>query len=319
MIVAITGGAGFVGRSLVAEHLARGDTVRVLSRRNVSEFPFPLQVELHSGDLRVDSDSLSHFAQGAHVLYHCAGEIRDPRQMSALHVDGCQRLIRAATGRIGRWVQLSSVGVYGHRSSGVVTEATPCNPLGVYEQTKFVADQIVTEAAERGAFEHSILRPSIVFGPQMTNRSLFQWISMIARGMFCFVGPPGASANYIYVDNVVAALQRCAIDPRANGKTFILSDWRTMEAFVGSIASALRRPTPRVRLPIRPLSAAARLLQSWPRFPLTEARINALSNRTRYACDAIGAELDYRPVVSIEDGLLRTVDRWRELRQKQLL
>ena len=41
-----------------------------------------------------------------------------------------------ACGRIGRWIQLSSVGVYGPRTEGIVTEHTPEAPLGTYEQTK---------------------------------------------------------------------------------------------------------------------------------------------------------------------------------------
>jgi nucleoside-diphosphate-sugar epimerase len=317
MIVAITGGTGFVGRCLVARHAARGDAVRVLTRRKPSEIALGGQVELFHGDLLSDVDAIPPFVRGADILYHCAGEARQPERMFALHVEGTRRLIGAARGRIGRWMQLSSVGVYGHRENRVVTEATRCEPQGQYEQTKYAADALIVDAAARGAFEHSILRPSIVFGPSMTNRSLFQWITMISRGLFCFVGPPGASANYIFVDNVVAAIERCAVDSRARGRIFNLSDGCTIEVFVAMIAAALGRPVPTLRLPIWPLQIAAGALRWCPRFPLTASRIQAMCCRTRYPCDAIASELGYRHLVSLEQGVRRTVARWREMQMER--
>ncbi len=188
MIVAITGGTGFVGQRLVARHVARGDTVRVLTRRTPGETRFDRSVQHFPGDLTSDDTPLNAFVRNADVIYHCAGKLRRPERMVPLHVNGTMRLIGAASGRIGRWVQLSSVGVYGHNREGSICEATPCEPVGRYEQSKLLSDLLVRTAATCRAFECAILRPSIVFGPTMPNMSLFQWISLIARGRFCFVG-----------------------------------------------------------------------------------------------------------------------------------
>lgn len=304
MIVAITGGSGFIGRRLALRHLALGDEVRVLSRKCTG---LPQAVTCCRGDL-LEPDSLAGFVDKADVLYHCAGQLTDTALMKNLHVDGTRRLAGIASGNIGHWVQLSSVGVYGPVSSGLITENSPLRPSGVYETTKCESDRIVLDAAESGAFTCSILRPSNVFGGEMTNRSLFAMTRMIENRLFFFIGEPGASANYIHVDNVVEALVLCATLPRAKGRIYNLSDHRTMEQFAGAIAAALGRPSPRLRLPKEPVLWLGKLLGNMPGFPLTASRINALSNRAFYAADAIRDELGYHHVISMEEGIRDLVE-----------
>jgi nucleoside-diphosphate-sugar epimerase len=311
MIVAITGGRGFIGRRLVERHRNAGDTVRLLTRQVVDETHDDPRITYFRGDLSQPCDVLTRFVDGADVLYHCAGEIRNPAQMTAVHVVGTEQLIAAARGRVGRWVQLSSAGVYGPHRDGVIDESTVGLPQGIYEVTKSQADALVTAAGDDGAFAYAILRPTIVFGPDMPNRSLFQWIAMIARRWFFFVGRPGASANYIEVDNVIDALQLCATHPRAVGQAFNLSDWRSVESFVGTIAAALGQSPPRWRLPEMPLRWLARCLQQVPRMPLTESRVLALCTRARYPIDKIAKELQYEHRITIETGLERMVACWR--------
>jgi len=226
MDVAITGGTGFIGRALVLRHIASGDTVRVLSRRPSNQTQFSDPVRVYSGDLSSECDPalLLDFVQGADVVYHCAGEIAHESRMRSLHVGGTQRLIQAASGEIGHWVQLSSVGAYGPYRDGAVTEETPLRPVGLYETTKVESDQAVQQAARQGAFSCTILRPSTVFGAGMRNQSLRQMTVMINRGFFFFIGRKGASANYIAADNVVEALVRCGCMPQAKGRIYNLSD-----------------------------------------------------------------------------------------------
>lgn len=309
MIVAITGGTGFIGRRLVLAHLAKGDAVRVLSRKNPQTVDFADKVEWHDGDLTMP-ETIRRFAGGADVLYHCAGEIRDAARMRAVHVDGTRALIGAAQGNIGRWVQLSSVGAYGAQRQGMVTEQTEPKPIGEYEITKTESDALVEKAFAAGAFETAILRPSNVYGAEMSNQSLFGLIAMIRRGLFFFIGPEGASANYIHVDNVVEALLRCGGDPRAKGQTYNLSDHRKLEQFVTTISGLLGCPVPATRLPEYPVRLAARLFGGIPGFPLTEARVDALTVRSQYSTSKIERELDYRHVVSMEAGLEGLVASW---------
>jgi len=304
MIVAITGGTGFIGRRLVSYYLANGNEVRVLTRRSIQESGFPDSVRIFHGSL-TNAASLSAFVDGVDVLFHCAGEIHDEIRMKEVHVEGTERLILAATGQIKRWVQLSSVGAYGRRfSSQEVTELTPLNPSGMYEITKVESDVLVEAAARDGAFESVILRPSNVYSAEMTNKSLFGLISMIRNRLFFYIGAPGASANYIHVENVVAALVLCGEHPDAKGNIYNVSDYRTLEQVVSIVAGVFDVKEPVLRMPEYVVRILVKLFDRIPRFPLTQARVDALTGRAVYSIKKIANELQYRHVISMENGLI---------------
>ncbi|WP_158526751.1 NAD-dependent epimerase/dehydratase family protein [Metapseudomonas furukawaii] len=312
MIIAITGGTGFIGERLVRRHLELGDTVRVLSRKPVqSRASIKEEVTTFCGDLADDDCDLTEFVSGVDILYHCAGEVRNPTLMHALHIDGTSRLIAAAAGNIGRWVQLSSVGAYGPVADGIVTEETLPAPVGPYEVSKTVSDELVMKASVNGDFCCSILRPSNVYGPTMRNQSLFQLITMINRGLFFYIGKPGSLANYIHVDNVVDALVLCGHSKVDKTQVYNLSDSCTLEFMVERVSDLLGRRPPRIRVPELCARAVAGLMSGMPRFPLSQSRINALTVRASYSTDRISKELGYSHNIGLDEGLSQMVAAWR--------
>lgn len=307
MRVGITGASGFIGSTLAQHHIDRGDDVRALARGRDARRQ--AGVRYLQGDLGRPDDSLRRFADGLDVLYHCAAEIANERHMELVNVGGTTALLAAATGCIGRWVQLSSVGVYG-RGHGEVSEESPVDPRNLYEATKARADKLVMSARAANRLASAVvLRPSIVFGKDMPNQSLVQMIGMIERGYFFFIGRPGASANYVHVSNVVDALVMCGQSTNADGRVYNLSDWCTIEDFVWAIADALGRRRPRLRFPEWPVRRAVRLCSSLRTVPLTGSRVDALVSRTRYPIDRIRCELSYVLRVPIARGLAGTVVR----------
>ena len=307
MIAAVTGGTGFIGDALIAR-LARArefEEIRVLSRQQGRSVP--VRIRWFRGDLAAASGSLGEFLSDATVVFHCAGESRRTNLMRGLNVEGTRRLIDAAAGRVRRWVQLSSVGAYGRRiREGIVDERSAINPEGEYETTKVEADDLVQRASSAGAFTAVTLRPSIVFGLRMPNNSLEQLVSAVRRGLYVHIGSKPAIANYVYVDDVADALLLLGISPRASG-CYILSDDRSLAAFVGAIATLVGRPPPAWRVPEAPLRLVARLAQRVPGSPLTETRIDALTRSVLYPSMRIREELGYVFSVSIEEGLRRFV------------
>jgi nucleoside-diphosphate-sugar epimerase len=312
MIVAITGGTGFVGSGLVLRHLAMGDIVRLLSRQPKAKLGMVEISVSHQGDLINENFDPTAFVDGADVLYHCAGEIVSQPKMHLLHVLGTQKLIEAARGKIGKWVQLSSVGAYGpQHDGGVITEITTPNPIGVYEKTKLDSDKLVSKAIQENAFPGTILRPSNVFGESMNNQSIYHMISMIKNGLFFFIGKPGASANYIYVDNIVEGLIRCGEKSEGKGEIYNLSDYCTIEEFVSIISKNLDKPPPRLRFPGSVVGFATKVFEKIPGFPLTSSRVTALLNRSVYSIKKIEQELGYSHLVSIEEGLVKLIEEFK--------
>jgi len=299
VLVAVTGASGFIGKRLVKALVGEGHKVRILSRRNLCME----NVECFCGDLINPEIQLDTFLDGVDILFHCAGEIVNKSQMESIHVDGTRRLVLAAQGRIGRWVQLSSVGAYGYCREGVVTETSPEVPLGTYETTKTQSDEIVRNSG----LPYVILRPSNVFGPTMTNQSLFQLVEMIRRGLFFLIGNKRALANYVHVDDVVNALIKCGFHPNATGNVFNLSQSIRVNQMAQAILDGLEIDKPLYRLPEVPLRIMS-FLFSWIKgFPLTSSRIDALTSECQYESKKIMKELDFDYRFSLEERLIQFV------------
>ena len=312
MIISVTGGSGFIGRRLVDVLCRQGHSVKMLSRHNTLQVVPGAHVE--KGDLATKDCPLDEFVEKCDVVFHCAGEIRNEGLMRSLHVDATQRLIEAVlneaskTGRVIHWVQLSSVGAYGPpsgkaNSDRVVTEETDNRPIGEYEITKTISDDLVVQACESGLMTYSIVRPSNVFGENMTNQSLRGLGNMIRKRMFFYIGKPGAIATYVHIDDVVEVLLRCGIDPRARGGVFNISNDCLLEEMVNGIAIALSVTPPRIRLPENFVRVAVALVTKIYSIPLTQKRINALISRTRYPCDKLESELDYKPKIYVPGSI----------------
>ena len=213
MIIAITGGSGFIGKLLAERHLNQGDQVRLLSRKTQFKSVNP---QYFFGDLSSPDVNLSSFLNNIDILYHCAGEINNESLMQELHVNGTQRLVDASQGKIGRWVQLSSVGAYGACRTGMITESSKEQPFGIYERTKTEADKII----KNSGIPCVILRPSNVFGIDMPNQSLRGLLRTIQKGLFFFIGKKNKSlVNYVHIADVVEVLMCCGSDDKALGDT----------------------------------------------------------------------------------------------------
>lgn len=305
--VAITGGRGFIGRRLVAGHLARGDHVRVLAR-DASARAWTGDAEILIGDLISSAPGhLRRFAQGADVLYHCAAEHIDSLRMRAVNVEGTRKLLTAASGGVGRWIQLSSLGVYGPTRLGTVREDTPPTPIGAYEVSKLAADRLVIDMCGRLGMNWAVLRPGIVFGHDMPNESVRGLLRAIRGGRFVFIGSPGALFPYVHVDDVVAALMLCGDDSRATGEIFNLSENCTVEEFVLEAARLLAAAPPTARVPRFFVRMAAKALSWVPGFPLTAARVDALTRRVCYPVDKLTHTLGFRFSTGWRNGLREMV------------
>lgn len=311
MRVAVTGANGLLGRTLAALHASRGDDVRGLvrdARRAANATP---AMRLFEADLAAEA-SLAEFVDGADVVYHCAAELHDPARMVATNVDGTRRLLAASAGRIGRWVQVGTVGVYGRPREGTIDESCPLAPVGPYAESKARADALVAEMSAAGGFEHAILRACAVIGPGMPGRFLYRVIGLLDRGLFAPVGAPGALVSLVPAENVAQALLACATLPPAAGRSYNLADQCTVEQLVAVCCTALGRPLPRWRMPEAPLRAAAWLAERLAPGRLTQAQIDILTSRVRYSTERIRGELGYHDVMALEEALRRLAAAWQE-------
>lgn len=301
MIIGVTGGTGFIGSHLVDAHVSCGHEVRVLTRNRTKQIP--PGAKRFIGDLKSGAIPDDFLGSGLDIIYHCAAEVGNESEMWAVNFVGTRILLEKSIGRFGRWVQLSSVGVYGSLGSATeVKEDTPLSPRNAYELSKAQADSMLKEAADREGFQLSILRPSIVFGTRMRNKSLEQLGKFIRKGFFVFIGPQGASANYVPIGSVVDALKRCASNPLANGQIYNLSHWTTIENMVHTIARAQGTSLTTLRLPKSAARILAGVSSCIPGFPLTAGRVDALSSRVKFPSSKIELQLGFRHERPLEES-----------------
>jgi nucleoside-diphosphate-sugar epimerase len=301
--VAITGGTGFIGRALVDCHLQHGDRVRLLTRRPDAAPNGTIPFE---GDLTRSVPSA--FADGADVVYHIAAELHDRSRMEEVNVRGTSRLLKAAVGRCGRWVQLSSVGVYGPPDRGEdITESTRPRPANHYERTKLQADQMVERLCRDAACPWVILRPSNVVGATMRNQSAFGLVKSVVSGRFVFVGSRDSMSTYVHVEDVVAALRALACAP---SETIInLSSDCPWQQLVERICVRARCAPPRVRVPFMLARAISRTLGRIPGFPLSPTRFDALARRGGYPVHAALRLPGFRLKRPMPEGFDEITDR----------
>ncbi len=309
MQISITGATGFIGKRLVRYYEERGATIHLLSRKNIPVAGAATRLFKH--DLAIsDSRDLIDFVSGSDVVYHCAAELTNLSSMREVNVAGTQKLFDAARGRVGRWVQLSSVGVYGQPKSGLVDERHVLDPRSEYEKSKLAADRWLREQSRQHGTALTILRPSTVFACDMPNQSLFQFIAAIQRGNFCFIGSKRSQMNYIHADNVLAALVLCGHHAEAAGETFIVSGNLEIGDFAGVVADQLHCARPRIVIPEAVARAVVALASGIPHFQLTASRIDALTSRSIFAEDHIRQRLGYVPAITLEQGLRKLVDHY---------
>ena len=300
MIYAITGATGLIGSPLVKTLLERGDEVRVLSRRPADATSAFHGVSSYQGDICHQIDP--SFLSGVDTLYHLAAELHNPEKMEAVNVQGTANLLSAAAkAGVRRWIQLSSIGVYGPPRDLLVTEVTTPAPANEYEKTKLASDRLVEETCQRSDMDYVILRPSNVIGADMKNGSFFALVKAVSRGRYFFIGPRGAIATYVHVKDVVRALVVCQIAPR--GGVYNLSSDCTWEVLIERIAAVLGIRSPRLRIPALPLRLVIGALEDHMQLPLTSGRLASLTSRSRYSSDRIVRELGFAFGKNMPDGI----------------
>lgn len=311
--ILIFGGTGFIGSELVTSLVESGNNVHVITR-NVKLKDFNCDnLKYYIGDLRTDIALFKTLFEKCELVFNCAGEIKRQDLMWDLHCNTFRRLYieyidaRNRCGNMGRWVQLSSVGAYGAPSPAnikrIVTEDTALSPIGAYEVSKTMADQVLIDLGKNNqcVLTYCILRPSNVCGTSMPNNALRAWAASIRKKQFFFIGPKDAVSTYVHVSDVVDALMLCAFSSRAANEIFNISNDCLQTDLVLAMSEASKVSCPKFRMPEWLARVASRIFAWFGAFPLKESHVNALVARTRYPADKIYLQLGFKPRVNIPD------------------
>jgi len=206
-LVTIFGGGGFIGRYVCEQLLKTGARLRVAQRDpRKAWFLQPLgtvgQVSAIAADL-ARPETIERAVEGADAVVNLVGVFSGNLQL--IHVEGARRAAAAAkaTGA-SAFVHISAIG------------ADPESPSD-YGRTKGLGEEAVRSAFPKA----TIIRPSIVFGPEdnFTNR-----FASMARFPILPVIAPRTRFQPVYVRDLARAIAAAALDPKAHGgKTYELA------------------------------------------------------------------------------------------------
>ncbi len=171
--VMVTGGAGYVGSSLVPKLLDAGYEVSVLDLyiygpvfEGLKDNPNLTEVK---GDLR-NPDDVKRALAGCDAVIHLACISNDPSfdldptLGRSINYDCFRPLVRAAKeAGVRRFIYASSSSVYGIKDEPEVTEDLPLDPLTDYSKYKAMCEKVLEEEREPG-FVTLTIRPATVCG-----------------------------------------------------------------------------------------------------------------------------------------------------------
>ena len=300
----MTGGAGFVGSHLVDRLLADGHRVCVVddlstgSTSNVApDAPFQRVDICDAAALR---DVVARFKP--QVVFHAAAQtdvrrsIREPDFDARVNVLGALNVLRAAVA-VGarRIVYASSAAVYGNPARVVVSETDPTHPMSEYGASKLAFEHYLGAYAARGLIEFAALRYANVYGPRQRSDGEAGVVSIFTRQMLAdepvtIFGDGTKTRDYVFVGDVVEATIRAAAGP--SGAVANVGWGREVSDL--DLFRVLARATGYAREPMYAADRAGDI-----------ARIcldAALARRT----------WEWRPAVSLEDGVRRVVEHARK-------
>jgi nucleoside-diphosphate-sugar epimerase len=322
--VLVTGGAGFLGRHLVAALQERGDEVRVLDRPSEhSERLTNHDVAFYAGDIRLPA-TLREPMQGVEGVVHLAAMSAVWRPMDeyqAVNVTGTENVCRAAlAAQVQRLVHISSWTVYGMGTRQPVSEDSPLAPLNEpYSVTKVLGDRLVRRMIVEDQLPATIIRPDTIFGPG-DHVHIGRMAERLRARRSIIVGSGRNEMPFVYVDDVVQALLLALDRPEAVGQAYnIANDQRlTQEELLKAIAEDIGAEAPRIRVPYTVLYATgylaeqvARLGRSGRKPFLTRLGVGIFGADNRHSIAKARRDLGYSPAVPVREGIRRATEWYR--------
>ena len=298
MNVLVTGGAGFIGSSLVRSLVADGHAVRVLDDFSTGR-PGNLDgvdgdLEVLEGDLR-DPAAVAKAVAGAEVVHHLAAlpsvarSVADPRASHEVNVDGTLNLLLAAVdAEVRRLVYASSSSVYGDTPVLPKHEDMPVSPRSPYAAAKLAGEAYSRAFSQVYPLETVCLRFFNVVGPRQDPASQYAAVvprfitRMLAGAPAEVTGDGRQTRDFTFVDNAVQACRlAAAAGPDAVGETMNVGcgDRLSVAALVELVNDLLEERVEPVFVPARAgdvrdsqaaVAKAERLIGYRPRVPVRE-------------------------------------------------
>jgi UDP-glucose 4-epimerase len=298
----ITGAAGFLGSALANQLAREGHQVRGLDDLSTGD-PQALGPDVHftRGDVN-DRPKLWTLLQEVDCVYHLAARVSVqesvlyPREYNAVNVGGTVSLMEAMRDvGVRRVVLVSSGAIYGDQGAQPLRESMPPNPRSPYAVSKLAAEYYVNTIGDLWNIETVSLRVFNAYGPGQHLppshppvvpyflRQALRGGSLVVHGDGC------QTRDYVYVEDVVSGLVAASTAPNLDGLVINIGSGR--ETAIRDLVKTVQEVT----------GSQAEIIYN----PKTSGGVSRMCADLSLAAQ----KLNYRPSISLEDGLRLTLQR----------
>jgi UDP-glucose 4-epimerase len=307
-VYAVTGGGGFIGSHIVEELVHRNHTVKVIDNfstgRRANIRAFEKDIEVLELDLAQAPDLAKHLEGVDYVIHQAAipsvpKSIVQPHPSHHANVNGTFNLLLASReAGVRRVVYASSSSLYGDSPTLPKHEEMMPRPLSPYGAQKLFGEIYAQVFTRTWGMETVSLRYFNVFGPRQDPSSQYSgvlslFITAVLQGRQPTIyGDGHQSRDFTYVQNVVEGNLLACTAPGVGGEAFNVACGDRIT--VNSTLQLINKITGKDISPIYadPRPGDIRHSQA----DITKAR----------------QKLGYKPLVTFEEGLRRTIDWYRE-------
>ncbi len=301
-LIGVFGVTGFIGTALCRALAARGYDLRGVSRHISQDFrnahaapnvelveasiqdPFAIAASLQGVDTVVQLISTSSPGLGNRFI---TSDIMDN---VIPHVTAIEAALSIG---VKRYIFVSSGGaVYGAGAPVPTPEHAATFPLSSHGITKLMIEKYLALYGAQDDLDYVVLRPSNPYGPGQTFRKgqglIPAVLQRVTRGQAVQVfGDGSAERDYIFIDDVLDAIEAAILRPEARQQTFNIGSGRGMSvvALLDALQEAMGRPILREFVPVRKSDVPRSILD------ISKAR----------------TVMDWAPSVDLTDGVTRTL------------
>jgi len=310
-VALVTGADGFIGSHLVEMLVLEGYKVKALSQYNsfnnwgwLEDVKCIDSIEVVTGDIR-DPHFCKNISKDVNIIFHLAALIAIPYSYIApdsyvdTNIKGTLNICQAAkeNGNI-RVIHTSTSEVYGTAQYVPIDEKHPVSPQSPYSASKIAADSMAMSYFNSFNLPVAIARPFNTYGPRQSARAVIPTIiSQIASGIKEIkLGDTSPTRDFNYVEDTCRGFISIAENDKALGE--IINIGSNSEISIADTLNIIKE-----------------LMGSEVNFVTDEKRLRPKNSEVfRLYCDntKIKKITGYKPKISIEDGLQRTINWFSE-------
>lgn len=308
--VLVTGASGFVGLHLCQHLLAQGYRVKAVARKATFALTHA-NLTYHQVDNIDGKTSWQGILDGVTVVVHLAARVHqmNDRKMKALsayqevNVKGTQHLVRQAVKhQVSRFIYISTIKVNGEKTFEMPFRADDQpHPQDAYSLSKLQAEKILQEEARRQGMEWVIIRPPLIYGPQVKGN--FKQLIKLAKTAYPL--PLHSIKNQrslVSVFNLVSFIECCLSHQNAQREVFLVSDNQDLSTpgLIRALRAAMGKRSGLFPFPIFILKLLGLVLGK-------KRQLERLTESLQVNIEKSMRLLNWQPPYSIDESLKMTV------------